>query len=109
MGQGMPPQGMPPRRMPPQQMPPPPAGQDGEASRFGTLSIRVQPGDAEVLIDGERWRGPAGADERLIVQVAEGTHRVEIQKDGYRAFSTEVQVRRGETAPVNVSLPSNRE
>ncbi|MBI3403060.1 MAG: PEGA domain-containing protein [Acidobacteria bacterium] len=32
------------------------------------------------------------------------THRVEIQKPGYRRFSTEIQVRRGETTPLNVSL-----
>ena len=28
---------------------------------YGTLAIRVQPGDAEVSIDGEAWRGPGGA------------------------------------------------
>lgn len=98
-----------PRRVPPaRRMPPPPQREaPAEASVFGTLSIRVQPADAEVLIDGERWRGPAG-EERLSVQVSEGTHRIEIQKDGYETFSTEVQVRRGETTPINVSLPPRR-
>ena len=70
----------------------------------GTLSIRVQPADAEVLIDGERWRGPE-AQERLLVSVAEGSHRVEIQKPGYLTYSTEVQVRGGEATTLNVSLP----
>ena len=27
---------------------------------FGTLNIRVQPGDADVIIDGERWDSPEG-------------------------------------------------
>ena len=109
------PQPYPPQRMPPQRMPPPermppaaPPGTSAESSRYGTLSIRVQPANAEVLIDGERWHGPAN-DEHLIVQVSEGAHRVEVQKEGYQKFSTEVQVRRGETVPVNVSLLTGRE
>ena len=79
---------------------PPPA----PASRFGTLSLRVQPSDADVRLDGEQWRGPEG-QERLLIQVSEGTHRVEIQKQGYQPFSTEVHARAGETVPLNVSLP----
>ena len=108
------PQPYPPQRMPPQHTPPPepmpgpPSGpQPGENSRYGTLSIRVQPGNADVLIDGERWRGPDN-DVHLIVQVSEGPHRVEVLKDGFQKFSTEVQVRRGETVPLNVSLLTNR-
>jgi uncharacterized membrane protein len=38
------------------------------------------------------------------VQLDEGEHRIEIRKDGYRSFSTTVRVRRGDTAPLNVSL-----
>jgi hypothetical protein len=92
------------RRMPPPEQPPSaPEAAQPESSSFGTIVIHVQPGDAEILIDGERWRGPAG-DERLVVQLPEGPHHVEIQKDGFRQFSGEVQVRRGETSPLNVSL-----
>ena len=87
---------------------PPPPVTPLEASRFGVLSIRVQPPNADVLIDGQRWRGPE-SEERLVIQVSEGTHRVEVQKDGYQKFSTDVQVRRGETAPLNVSLPPSRQ
>jgi hypothetical protein len=72
---------------------------------FGSLVFRVQPAGAEVTIDGERWQGPAEAAERLVVQVSEGSHRIEIRKDGFSPFTTTVQVRRGETMPVNVSLP----
>ena len=74
------------------------------ASRFGTLSLRVQPPDADVRIDGEQWRGPEGQD-RLLIQVSEGLHRVEVQKQGYQLFSTDVQARAGETVTLNVSLP----
>jgi hypothetical protein len=104
---------------PPSQAPPPPSrrrtgpssrrGPDDPAStvqvsRSGTVAIRVQPGDAEILIDGERWAHGSSDDERLIVQLADGPHQIEVQKDGYRRMSVDVQVHRGETTPVNVSL-----
>jgi uncharacterized membrane protein len=75
---------------------------------YGTLSIRVQPADAEVLIDGERWRGPEAQDP-LIVEVNEGRHTIQIQKAGYRTYLTDVEVRRGETTTLNVSLRTQNE
>jgi hypothetical protein len=39
-----------------------------------------------------------------LVHVAEGMHHIEIRKRDYRGFSTDVQVRPGETTPLNVSL-----
>jgi PEGA domain-containing protein len=41
--------------------------------------------------------------------VAEGPHTVEIRKAGYRPFVTQVQVRRGESTPLNVSLRAQEE
>jgi len=102
---GMPPMGrMPPPPQSPQspQFPQGPSG-PGQASTFGALVIRSQPSGAEIVIDGQRWTGSEG-DERLVVQLAEGSHHVEIHKAGYRTFSTDMQVRRGETVPLNVSL-----
>jgi hypothetical protein len=105
-----PPQGRPPagRRMPPPQQQPPDAPPAAQASAYGTLSVRVQPADAEISIDGEQWRGPSERD-RLVVDVAEGSHTVEIRKAGYRTYVTSVQVRRGETTPINVSLRSQEQ
>jgi hypothetical protein len=100
----------PPRQMPqePRQAPPPvQAPPQAESSNYGKLAVRVQPSGAEVLIDGQEWRGP-NMDERLIVQVTEGSHRVEVKKDGFKTYTTEVNVRRGETTAINVSL-SDRE
>jgi hypothetical protein len=96
----------PPGRTPPSAQPAPPAV--NEAHSFGTLVFRVQPAGAEILIDGERWQGQEGED-RLVVHVAEGSHRVEIRKDGFVTFTTEVTVRGGDTAPLNVSLPPRGE
>ena len=94
--------------MPPAPMPEPPPQPPGEPEsapgRFGRLAIRVQPAGAEVYIDGERWLTPETAD-RMVVNLAEGHHHIEIHKAGYDSFSTEVDVRRGQTTPLNVSLP----
>lgn len=70
---------------------------------YGSLAIRVQPGAASITIDGEKWEGPA-SDERLVLQLSAGRHVIEAQKDGYRRYTTEVTVRNGETATLNVSL-----
>jgi hypothetical protein len=66
-----------------------------------TIAIRVQPGDAAIVVDGERWQS---SGDRLEIQVAPGEHRIEIQKDGYLPFTTTIRISAGETAPVNVSL-----
>ncbi len=85
--------------------PPDAPAAEGEAARvegYGSVAIRVQPADAEVLIDGERWEG--AIERALVVQLAAGSHRIEVRKDGYRSYTTQVDVRRGETSPINVSL-----
>lgn len=84
-----------------------PRARGARTSNFGAISVRVQPPDARVLIDGEEWTGPEDGG-RLVVQMAEGPHRLEVLKKGYIAFSTEVEVRRGETTTLNVSLPEMR-
>lgn len=78
-----------------------------QSSSFGSLVVRVQPDGAAVVIDEERWQGPEGQD-RLVVQLAEGTHHVEIRKDGYTPYTSDVDVRVGETTVLNVSLPPDR-
>ncbi len=91
----------------PSRQAPAPAASGGGADRdatFGSIAIRVQPADADVLIDGERWEGPAD-EEALVIQMAPGPHRIEVRKDGYRGYTVQVDVRAGQTAPINVSLP----
>ena len=78
------------------------------AEQFGTLAIRVQPVDAEVLIDGELWQGFEGLD-RLIVELGAGLHVVEVRRDGHRTYRAEVELRGNETTLLNVSLPSRDE
>lgn len=103
----------------PNRQPPPPAGDRGrtmppperpgdrrvpDSNNFGTLNIRVQPGDAVVVIDGEKWDSPEGGS-RLSVQLAAGSHRVEVRKDGFKPYTATIQIRPGETQALNISLP----
>jgi hypothetical protein len=108
-GESAEPQPVPRALPPPPGMPPPPGTppQTGspavDAARFGTLALRVQPADAEILVDGEPWKGPASQD-RLVIQLAEGMHRVRVEKAGFQTFVVDVDVRAGETTSFNVSL-----
>jgi hypothetical protein len=76
------------------------------AQAFGQLSLRVQPGDAEVHLDGERWEGGL-TNERLEVQLGAGLHRLEIRRDGYRSYFTDVTILNGQTRTLNVALTRN--
>ena len=77
----------------------PPAGR---SDQYGSLAVRVQPLDAEVFVDGESWQSPEAGS--ITLQLSEGVHRVEVRKQGYRTYSAEVRVRRGDSTAVNVSL-----
>lgn len=82
----------------------PPASRE-IAGESGLLVIRVQPSDAEILIDGQRWQMGDG-DQPLEVRVPAGRVRIEIRKPGFAPFSTDVNVEAGTATPLNVSLPS---
>ncbi len=79
-----------------------PAPPDDARGPSGTLSIRVQPDDAEVLIDGEPWARSSG--ERLIVAVAPGVHKLEVRKIGHETYTGLVRVRPGAATTLNVAL-----
>ena len=76
-------------------------------SGFGTLAIRVQPGDAVILVDGEEWRSPDTA--RLELELSAGRHHIEVRREGYEGYATDVDVRPGERTAVNISLPRDQE
>jgi len=63
----------------------------------------VQPADADVLIDGEKWTA-SQSGEPLSVQLTAGVHHVVIQKSGYRTFTSDITVQPGAATPLNVSL-----
>jgi hypothetical protein len=103
-GQGFPPNG-------PRNLPGPPPGDPGgpgpgapaDANNGrGTLQLTLQPGDAEVLVDGTPWRRDGG--DRLTIDLAEGRHNLQIRKPGFVGYLTDVQIRRGETTTLDVQL-----
>jgi hypothetical protein len=70
---------------------------------FGTLSIRVQPADATLLVDGEEWSAPEG-DGPIRIDLPDGPHDVEVSREGLATYRRTVQVRAGRTLSLNVSL-----
>lgn len=76
------------------------------ARGFGALAIRVHPADAVILVNGERWDRPDG-EARLSLELAAGSHDVEVRRDGHRTYQTAIEVKPGEVTTVNVSLPAN--
>jgi len=82
---------------------PEPQQQRDADARFGTLSVRVQPGDAEVLVDGERWTGSLQPD-RLNLKLSAGRHKVEVRKEGFVTYTEDVLIRDKATMTLNVAL-----
>lgn len=80
--------------------------------RFGTLSVAVQPADAEIYIDGERWTeraapAPGGVMQRLTIRLTEGKHRVEIRREGFATYTETIAIGRDRILTLNVSLARN--
>ncbi|MCC7241371.1 MAG: PEGA domain-containing protein [Acidobacteria bacterium] len=99
---------LPPRTPVPLPLPAPPPAQASAAAAvgLGMLDLRVQPPAADVTIDGAPWM--SSDPGHFVVRLPGGRHVVEVFGEGYRRFSTEVEVRDGETTPLNVSLSSER-
>ena len=71
---------------------------------FGTLVVRVQPVDAAILVDGERWTGHEAVGE-LVLDLGAGMHRLEVRRDGHRPYAVDLEIAPGEDTVINVSLP----
>jgi hypothetical protein len=70
---------------------------------FGTLVLQVRPSNAEILIDGVQWPASETSDA-LKIQLAPGTHKVEIRAAGRQTFVQDVTINAGQSTPLNVSL-----
>lgn len=92
-----------PRTPPAVPLPPAPPAQ---AEGLGVLQLRVYPVAAQVAIDGAPWvSSEPGSYE---IQVPAGRHRIEVTLTGYQQYVGEIDVRDGETSPLNVSLVAVR-
>ena len=81
---------------------PPPGGGSADANGRGSLSLSLQPSDAEVLVDGTPWGG--ATQDRLTIDLSGGRHNIQIRKRGYVGYLTDVQIRSGETTSLDVRL-----
>jgi hypothetical protein len=98
-----------PFRTPPHGQPAPQPQGAGAAPRavgYGSVTLRVQPPSADVTIDGDRWTSSEAG--HFVIQLAVGSHRIDVVTPGYQRFSTEIQVRDGETTPLNVVLSKEK-
>jgi hypothetical protein len=77
-----------------------------DAEGYGTLVLHVQPREAEVSIDGQRWLTSGDGD--FEVQLPAGSHRIEVELDGFQRFASDVDVRDDGPTPVNISLTRGR-
>lgn len=89
-------------RVPPSDAGRRPMGRTGSRA-FGRIELRVTPGDAQVLIDGEGWQ-VGESDRPLVVNVPAGSHRVEVRKAGYQTYRALIDVAAGDTAELTVAL-----
>jgi hypothetical protein len=76
---------------------------DRPASPFGILAIRVEPADAQIVVDGEVWLGTDNRTE-LVIHVPAGWHELEVRKSGYQTFKTEVELAEGARTRLHVRL-----
>ncbi|HEX5140539.1 MAG TPA: PEGA domain-containing protein [Dehalococcoidia bacterium] len=82
---------------------PPPPQEAAPNARFGTLSLRIQPADAEVFVDGHSWTG-AATDSRLSIRLSAGRHHIEVRKAGFETYTEDVLIRPDITMTLNVGL-----
>jgi hypothetical protein len=90
---------------PPKSVAPPTAATATPEGRVGSVDLFVQPPDAEVIIDGQTW--VSSERGHLVVQLPAGRHRIEVRRPGYRPFAREIDVREGESKPLNVMLSTS--
>lgn len=74
----------------------------GREAATGTLSLQVQPPDAEVIINRDRWTSSDGI--HFVIDLSVGAHRLTISRPGYQSYVTEIQLRAGQTLTLNVTL-----
>jgi hypothetical protein len=72
-------------------------------SPFGILTLHVEPADAQVFIDGELWLGLENRTD-LVIHIPQGWHQLEIRKDGYQTFKTEIGLSEGGATRLNIRL-----
>jgi hypothetical protein len=53
---------------------------------------------------GTPWRGQSQGQDRLLIELSEGRHNIQVRKSGFVGYLTDVQIRRGDTTTLEVRL-----
>jgi hypothetical protein len=83
-------------------MPLPSYRKEGYKEGYGVLSVKALPAETDIEIDGKFYAKSKGA--ALDISVPAGTHQVELSKEGYTSYYTEVTVPDGAAADLDVTL-----
>jgi hypothetical protein len=75
----------------------------GEARDAAVLSLRVEPGDAAVYLDGRLLRGDLGT----ALELEPGTHTLEVVRPGFQAEKREFQARAGDRLDLVIELKTD--
>jgi hypothetical protein len=80
----------------------PPPGKEGYREGYGVLSVKVLPAETGISVDGKFFAKSKGT--AVDISLPAGTHQVELSKEGYTSYYTEVSVPDGGTADIDVTL-----
>ena len=75
------------------------------SSAYGGVALEINPGDADVFVDGEyagRVEDFDGTEQPLTL--TPGTHRIEVQAQGYEPMIVDVGVQPGQVIPYRGDL-----
>ena len=73
------------------------------SSKGGTLSLHSNVDGAEVVVDG-RSKGAIPDGRSLTLQLDEGHHRIQVQKDGYQPSSRDIDIAKDKPVTLSVDL-----
>jgi hypothetical protein len=79
-------------------------GENDRASNTQTLYLQVEPADATIYIDGNYYGTAAQGPSELKVLLPKGSHKIEIVRPGYKAYSNDVELGPGSDDHLNVTL-----
>jgi hypothetical protein len=68
----------------------------------GTLELTLQPGDAEILIDGQSW--PRTGADHVTIDLQDGHHNIQVRQPGYSGYLSDFEIHPGETTTLSVTL-----
>ncbi len=71
-------------------------------AEVGFLSISSEPNGADIYVDGEH----CGMTNKVVTDLAEGSHTLKLEKQGYVTLTKTINITKGETLQLNETLQS---